>query len=377
MALPRLGINDAVRVCEPCFSKINGTTTPNEPIEQENMQEDTELERAIQESLKLSKKQNEPRKSTSTPKPAKDDYDEDLKKAIEASLKESQPNYEQQNQLIQNHTSNHVKDSRAPNISPTEIENIRLFCELVEKIEKQGGNMEQLMNMYQNTILLQRKLVMQIEDCANLYKELYDFNTEVNEAIREYDALQQKRATFSQGTKGNPTYAGQIFTPNYYPSPGYTPSHPIQPGYPFAHAPGQLQSSEHPHTFTSYPISNTGMPNEGATPFAPPLTVQSRESQFTPNVYQPDIQYQLNAANNYFPNQQQGALAATTQVGYPPQSYSSVPQPNQNPQLQASYPPMNPQYSFQGTQQIQHNQNSANEPQHPKVAPQDEPLIQL
>lgn len=189
MALPKLGITEEVRACEGCYlrqqspGEIPSSKPPSRsgPTEDILSKEEEELEKAIAASLESaapsSKKKSSSKKlkkqvSFKDAKPVdEDEEDADLKAAIEASLKESQPasrDFNKRDESIPSYPLSYepqpiyedVQAYKTPSFEPSnlappkptqaqpqlqvqqvellsqrEMDNLRLFAELVEKTD--------------------------------------------------------------------------------------------------------------------------------------------------------------------------------------------------------------------------------------------------
>lgn len=182
MPLMHLGISEDVRVCDGCHIKLvnkefgddrsrnsSAAVPPRRGASLDDLrkQEDEDLEKAIAASLengtskKKEKKSKKSRKSVSFKENTTDEEDADLKAAIEASLKESQnPSKVEESSVLPPYplaytpaniyeeppkiapeperVSSQVSQVKAPSVtelSAREIENLKLFAELVEKTD--------------------------------------------------------------------------------------------------------------------------------------------------------------------------------------------------------------------------------------------------
>ncbi|KAH6580445.1 hypothetical protein BASA82_001095 [Batrachochytrium salamandrivorans] len=263
MPLAHLGIIEAVRVCDTCQAKLattslasatgvsrsNSTTSnvasgvPSSTLDKSQSdlvkKEEDDLAKAIAASLGVSS--SEPvaspaltsRKSTTKQsvrfKDHDHDSDEDLKRAIEASLLDaerstpafssaSEPKSGLRDSSVGKSSNDRGYPSRsshtpavvtaiAPStdITPTELENIQLFSELVERTEADMAirgigalNPAQLQALFAQVAPLQVKLHASIEESASKYKTLYDMNEKINDTVSLYDQFLQKRVAVSQ-----------------------------------------------------------------------------------------------------------------------------------------------------------------------------------
>lgn len=189
IALPHIGITQEVRVCDGCYSKVSSgragsstaisaaaagvsttsgsSTPPSQAARGESdieRKEREELERAIAASLESAKKStaptsySQPKREEPKPKPqsrppADDEDDEDLKKAIEASLQDLRvddyTSSSRTNTTYPSTSGGYPSSSYSPStstapsaaatnvneLSTVELDNIRMFSELVERTE--------------------------------------------------------------------------------------------------------------------------------------------------------------------------------------------------------------------------------------------------
>jgi growth factor-regulated tyrosine kinase substrate len=217
--IPKWNIEEEVRVCETCYQQLKN---PNSSVEKSKKnydvgQEDEDLQRAIRESLAFS--HNEPvKKPVRDNRSAVEQEDEDLQRAIRESLKlqestrESRPvqrSPSPEPQPIINSQPAEIQYNYVPvkkNIAKIEIENVKLFCELIERTEKVIGesgfahiNIIELQTLFAKVVGLHPKLVTEIGELGDRYKKLYDLNLEITEVVGQYDKLLQNRFLYSKG----------------------------------------------------------------------------------------------------------------------------------------------------------------------------------
>ncbi|KAJ3308223.1 Vacuolar protein-sorting-associated protein 27, partial [Gonapodya sp. JEL0774] len=177
---------------------------------------DADIQRAIQLSLAESSDASPApeRKiavSSAPSKPKDDDLarkeNEDLERAIAESLKEVTVSSTPRS------TSGGGKAGEAqltvtvrpnPNaLTEVEIDNVRLFGELVEKLEEEGAGGrswqdgpvggEAVEALHHQIALLQPKLVSNLTDAVQKYRLFVSFNTKLEQALRTYDHMLNKR----------------------------------------------------------------------------------------------------------------------------------------------------------------------------------------
>lgn len=229
MPLPKLGINEHVRVCDGCYIK-----------------------------LKLDKANIKPSTSTksTTSQPAAttahvEDYDDDIKKAIELSLKEAEQqttsygagyvaasahhqqqqhhhllhqspplqHQQQKNQDTveddpdlaaaiaaslrdleiskQQPASQQQKQQQNKNdLSPVEMENILLFSTLMDRVYATGGDVSndtQINQLYTQIGALQPKLVKNLDETIRKRNAFIEIHEKLNMAVKAYDRLLEER----------------------------------------------------------------------------------------------------------------------------------------------------------------------------------------
>nr|KAJ3420661.1 Vacuolar protein-sorting-associated protein 27 [Polyrhizophydium stewartii] len=449
LPLPHLGVTDAVRVCDTCHFKITtksvaSTATRDAPARSSTSssrstpplaqapslrddlvrKEEDDLAKAIAASLAISSGSGAaaPRASSSAttarkPSPKQsvrfEDSDEDLRRAIEESLKESNTKASasldrhssganRQSSLygeVPAYSSSSAPQSRVPaseaavpanEVSSKELEHIRLFVEVVERTEADVAvrgvgaiNPAQLQSMIAQIEPLRNKLYASIERHAHTYKTMYEINEQISDAVKLYDALLQQRLVLSQQKAAGvpygyagvqpaaPTAAAPVPAAAYYGAPpgqypvGYAAPAPAQaPAAAYAAYDPSAVAAQQPPQMAPQPDASAAqavpyMYPAGAAPVAP----QQQPPQ--PQPQQPSQPQQAQPAYAYAPAQQ-----------HPQQ---------QHPQQQAVYAPQMPgayvpaQYVPQQQQQQQQQMPMQGQvmPQQPAPQPQEAPLIEL
>ncbi|KAJ3320579.1 Vacuolar protein-sorting-associated protein 27 [Boothiomyces sp. JEL0866] len=350
---------DPVRVCDTCHYKITSktgdvVTTPvklNKPARVDS-DDDEDLAKAIAESLELAKK------STSLPRPReekpkhKSNEDEDLERAIQESLREAERQERMQQPKPKQETRYEEPkvEAKVGGLTESQIESIRVFCDLVEKADRdaqQGGfgnlNPIPLQTMFAKVSSLHRPLVDSLSEAADKYKALYDLNSELTSVIKDYDVLLQQRLQYSQSVSGgfsnpNPQYGYnpygnlKITVGNYPPPINQGPPVASYPGAP-VNQPYQAAGGTNPapiggQQFPPQNVYNTNHPSQYPTqpinPSQPAAAQQFNAAQ--------------NSANQHFSPSQPPANVAQYSQSPPPHQQTVQTQPPTN-QFSPSQPP--------------------------------------
>ncbi|SCU91795.1 LAFA_0F05864g1_1 [Lachancea sp. 'fantastica'] len=219
IALPDLGIYDPVRVCDDCFSEYDYKRQSDKKkapkrsrrhskrsSQSAQDQEDEELRRAIEISLRESRGNDTfvpavpaPPSKPKSPIPAtEEDQDEDLKAAIEASLREAEEQKKRQESVSSN--SFYVqRESPRPSyeLSASEEDDIYLFATLVEKMKSQPPSAVledvQLQQLYRKVMGSAPKLNYGLNDTSQKYNKLLDVNSKISDITNIYDSLLEKQ----------------------------------------------------------------------------------------------------------------------------------------------------------------------------------------
>ncbi|KAG2224065.1 hypothetical protein INT45_004946 [Circinella minor] len=433
MPLPHLGIDEEVRVCDGCHIKLKLAKAAKKnvlpPLPFSPPSQATAVPQPSYQQHSAPSSQSVPTSGAVPPPGAEEDFDEDMKKAIEMSLKEAeqqknfgrgytpsqqpskstptttatttttttaaQANQEEEEdpelaaaiaaslremQLSSNTSKSSDWEQRAlqPNpddISRVEMENVELFSTLIERIHARGGDISndpQINKLYTQIGALQPKLVKTLADVINKHKILVTLNDKMNAAVKAYDRLLEERVAGAYNRSSN------IPSSSYYTNPVH------QAGYPHA-PPAMTPQTEHAHV-SVYPQQPPVMNNGG-------YQQQSYNNTSEAVVYPPtNTNYHIPSAPA--PEfQGHGYSPAENPAQQQDQAYPPPPPPQQQQQPQ-QYPPPPPQsqqqdqgsyyYPQQQSQQQQQQPMYGYQPSPQQHAPvqkqpvvEDSPLIDL
>ncbi|CAO0794433.1 unnamed protein product [Mucor circinelloides] len=314
MPLPKLGINEHVRVCDGCYIKLK-------------------LDKANIKPSTSSKTSSQP--ATAAPAPAdkkEDDYDDDIKKAIELSLKEaeqqktsygagyvassaqqyqSSPSQQQQPKAQeaveddpdlaaaiaaslrdleisqQQPASQQQQQQQNKNdMSPVEMENILLFSTLMDRVYATGGDVSndtQINQLYTQIGALQPKLVKSLDETIRKRNAFIELHEKLNMAVKAYDRLLEERIAGvrynnipEQQYQQQPLYHQPM---DYYPPPQHQDTNKY---YPSQSAPPQ---EYYPQDYNSYQTA--------AAPVAP-----AANNQDMSNYYSAPPHYQMSPSHH-------------------------------------------------------------------------------
>lgn len=321
MPLPHLGINEYVRVCDGCHIKLKldkaaitaSTSTSSvkksipvaapEPSQTDDFDDD--MKKAIELSLKEAEQQKNsfgagyvaPTQTyTAPPAQAQESVedDPDLAAAIAASLRDLEISK-------QHHESAAVQQVRKNDLSPVEMENILLFSTLMDRIYATGGdasNDSQITQLYTQIGALQPKLIKNLDETIQKRNAFIQLSEKLNAAVRAYDRLLEDRINnVRQHTQDNyynipeqhyqqqPQYYQQD-TNKYYPE--YSQTQDVNPYY------------------TAPPATTTTSYQPSQATYQASYSTQSQATSYPP-------QQTTTTATTYPP-------AAQNQAMYPPQN---------------------------------------------------------
>lgn len=202
--LPDLGILDHVRVCDTCYDdydlkshSIRHTTKTESLLDQE----DENLKKAIKNSLKESQNRDvEILNTTHIASNSKlEENDSDLNAAIEASLREHELEQKRRNFEAQNHIENINSKSELSQFDLTykEEEDIHLFSSLVQEMKTQPATAvldnNKLQDLYQKITCIKPRLSQVLNNTINRYNCFVDMNGKISDITNIYDALLERQ----------------------------------------------------------------------------------------------------------------------------------------------------------------------------------------
>ncbi|KAF9931128.1 Vacuolar protein-sorting-associated protein 27 [Linnemannia zychae] len=429
MALPNMGVTQEVRVCDGCWmkkklgpksvvaleshglgggleyvpsvskvgatsttnsSKPSGTSSSTSTPARTAADEDADLLKAIELSLKESNSQpgySAPKRTNTepvkkTPVPTEDEEDADLLAAIEASLRETNirssyslsgttPRSSQRQSSYTSYTYSKKPVTVAPvsqyELTDTEKSNIEMFSVLVDRIQMMQGDVSgnrEVQALYEQITKLQMKVALSLEEAAKKQQEFVGFNDKIDHAVRIYDRLLQERLNTSYQQRMNSTQYGQ---PGVYSSPMAPQTPQIGHIYPQVSNPDPRYEQ-----YIPAPLPYGGQPPVQQTPQISyqqgpyqqqPLQQQQQPLQQQPQPQQPSYPYQsnqpsqssgtpsgYNITSSVTPDQQPYSTTSVQQNQYGTQQQlptQSQQQPQQQlaPQYQSSVPQQYPNES--------------------------------
>ncbi|KAK2817671.1 Vacuolar protein-sorting-associated protein 27 [Arthroderma sp. PD_2] len=248
--LPHLGIIQPVRVDDGCYAKLTSkptstaarsfhTSTNPPPVSSSSKPRmeprsayadndfDEDLKRALQMSLEETKGGHstgyvpQPKTSYSAPKvqvsaPKNDEEeDPDLKAAIEASMRDMEEQKRKHTAALKSSTSSdRVATTRTATIlpkkdyelTPVEAENINLLATLVDRLQHQPPGTilrePQIQELYESIGALRPKLARTYGETMSKYDTLLDLHAKLSTVVRYYDRMLEERLsnTYSRQT---------------------------------------------------------------------------------------------------------------------------------------------------------------------------------
>ncbi|KFL61045.1 uncharacterized protein TERG_08767 [Trichophyton rubrum CBS 118892] len=267
LPLPHLGIIQPVRVDDGCYAKLtskstsaaarsfsNSLNTPAVPANKPRMEPrsayadndfDEDLKRALQMSLEDSKGRQssgyvpQPRSTYASPKvqvsaPKNDEEeDADLKAAIEASLKDVEEQKRKHTAALKSSAysdkpesskSSAVLPKKDYELTPVEAENINLLATLVDRLQHQPPGTilrePQIQELYESIGALRPKLARTYGETVSKYDTLLDLHAKLSTVVRYYDRMLEERLsnTYSRQTLNAYDSVRPQSGSNFYPS---------------------------------------------------------------------------------------------------------------------------------------------------------------
>lgn len=228
--LPDLGILEPVRVCDNCFEDYNLKKSSSKKKgskhrAEELHEEDDDLRKAIELSLQESnsKIQQDSVDLIPVEEPVEEE-DPDLKAAIEASLRDHKEEESRRKRLqLENSHESKVSVEQPFELTSSDEEDIQLFASLVERMKTQPPEAiledTQLQQLYQKVISARPKVNYSLNDTVSKYNSLFEMNGRISDIMNIYDTMleeQLRNITYSQQYSFPQASAPSSYT--YYPN---------------------------------------------------------------------------------------------------------------------------------------------------------------
>ncbi|CAG8526514.1 8495_t:CDS:10, partial [Ambispora leptoticha] len=384
MALPHIGINDPVRVCDSCHMKRqlkarsieqnaqnaqktvqnslhshtnslpNGrSNTTNSSNAHHEDDDDEDYKKAIELSLKEaessrgfpSSKQNTTQKVTEPSQEqisAQEQEAADLEAAIAASLQEMNLNRQSSSIHTSNYSSAHTgydvqsyKPSTAivssNELSAIESENIQKFSEIVERIQQSGSDLmrdRQVQELYERIGELKPKLTKTLSESIQKHQDLVDMHEKLSQVVKLYDRLLEESISSAYTRRGSTMS-------HFSQRVNSIGAHGVGPLYPNLNAAAQTSSVYHQ---LNYPIASA----PASSPTYYPSQSLIANQQYSNQIDQQAL-YSQQCYNQHvgYQSQQQEVPISGAQVQpsnyyqYSQQSYGQNYQPQQLPPHQS------------------------------------------
>ncbi|KAJ2963665.1 hypothetical protein NQZ79_g1447 [Umbelopsis isabellina] len=381
MPLPHLAITEDVRVCDGCYMKntlsriekkeasaLNNSLPPymqgsspskhdqqrsssisKPPVSSGNDDMDEDLKKAIELSLKEAEQSKNsysagyvaPQRVERKPSPqpvaatATDDPedDPDLAAAIAASLQDMQIS---QNQASQ---SRGYRGPSSDDLSTVEMENILLFSTLIDRIRVSSGevgNDPQVNALYTQIGAIQPKLVKTLDDTMRKHRTFVDLHSKLNQAVKMYDRLLEERLNSTYARNSHPSHERVQSPHQYYASPaaphaGYSSGNDQNSIYPNASNYNQPQAS-FPQASTYDQGSESGYAGGQQQPSSTSYMYNAPSSA----PYMPTYSTPQHSGSAPPPPQDYNVLSQPPSTA-PPQDYQSIPTPQGTAPPQPGY----------------------------------------
>ncbi|GAA5809104.1 hypothetical protein MFLAVUS_002508 [Mucor flavus] len=428
--LPHLGINDTVRVCDGCYIKVKLSKVADKDAMPNllgtSASISSSLTPAYTPSIKTKTAETVTTATatmTTTPPPPDDQFEDDLKKAIEISLKES----EQQKKIVsysvkkdpvivkktkeeQEEEENlaaaiaaSLKDmdigstvqSRTFNsneLSSIDMENIQLFSTLIQRVRSMGGDISgdsQINKLYTQIGALQPKLVKTLNNTSQKHDNFVQLHEKLNKAVKAYDNLLEQRlsnATHRTSVSYTPyygTYNPPSTNPPYNQAPSYTLPAAVSTQQPdVLYQPNYSQyptASATPHPYNAIPSTPQQYNAVTSTPVQQHYTAdRAAQLPYTSTPIQPYTQPYTTSTQSYTqPCTASTPIAPTQQFPVTPITpiSSTTLQPSQ-PQY-TSYQQQFPSVPTTAPEYYNSQPNYYNNQQQQKQPVEEAPLIEL
>ncbi|KAI0199859.1 hypothetical protein F4808DRAFT_431506 [Astrocystis sublimbata] len=399
IALPHLGILQAVRVDDGCYARLTDRSTkgtsagapkadlasptissfPHKHRSSSNQNSsimqprnarvddafDDDLKRALAMSLEEVQSHSrgyvpptdnkpastQPSGKAPAPAAAAEEEDEDLKAAIAASLADMEEQKQRHAATLKQQTNSpgvssstnlpHPKNDYE--LSPVEAENINLFATLVDRLQTQPPGTilrePQIQELYDSIGTLRPKLARTYGETMSKHDTLLDLHAKLSTVVRYYDRMLEERLSkaYSQHSLGGYNLPNSRQAANPYPALGPSTGNPAS-GAENYYTGGPAQSFNQPVAAHSY------AQNAPPTPYAA-YDKRSSVSMPSSNQYPPQPAQMNEPYHNPAPSapMQYHNQANYVSAEHTPTQPNHMPQPSpQTPRNQAREPVMTP-----------------------------------
>ncbi|KAF9581322.1 Vacuolar protein-sorting-associated protein 27, partial [Lunasporangiospora selenospora] len=215
MALPDFGITQEVRVCDGCYLQSTRAKKPASGVGSGTV--------ALAATVPTLDDSRQPNSASNNGGSSSTQEDEDIRKAIELSLKEanSRPGYsEPSTKTIEHNSTGPALGSTGQRQSPYEAytyskepevqastasteelttnekDNIEMFLALLEKLQTTQGDVhgnQEIQGHYDQILKLQPKVSQGLEEVSKKQQAAVEYNEKIDQAVRTYDRLLQDR----------------------------------------------------------------------------------------------------------------------------------------------------------------------------------------
>ncbi|WLF77604.1 Vacuolar protein-sorting-associated protein 27 [Lodderomyces elongisporus] len=264
MKLVNLGIMEPVRVCDNCYAKRNKKTSkPHAERRSGHEDEDEELRKAIELSLKESSvgKVTSSSNNTSNSRyvdsiPQREsqntetgnDEDEELKKAIQLSLQEYESQKPQNNESMENNSSisHNIEESDPYNI-PFKTKTSKSKAQMNSNSSRPSSISNSSQSQAQSPIDELKRTEEGLRQANEKYATFLEMSNKINTITRLYEQYWEKKLRL-----GQPQEYQQPHQQSYQQSHQQSYQHPYQQSYQQPHQQPHQQSHQQPHQQQGY-----------------------------------------------------------------------------------------------------------------------------
>ena len=226
MPLSHIGINNSVRVCDGCYIKVKLSKVADKEAVPHLLKTPASVSSSLAPTYTpsvKSKQINDPVINTQDESNAEDTFENDIKKAIELSLKENQV-VQKAEPVVQRKTAEEEEKEeeaalaaaiaaslqdmeaqiprRNPNeLSEADMENIRLFSTLMQHVYSSGNGIsghDEVNTLYTQIGALQPKLIKSLDEASRKHVLFVEMHSKLIAAIKAYDNLLETKLSASR-----------------------------------------------------------------------------------------------------------------------------------------------------------------------------------